>query len=108
MDRNKFIVGFEYLPNPNGRAYFERVYYRFGANLSKSYYTVNGEQLKSLVLSTGWGFPLKKGLNPTIMNFTFEYGLNGKVEGNLLREQYFKFILNATINENWFMKRKLN
>ena len=42
------------------------------------------------------------------MNFTFEYGLNGKVEGNLLREQYFKFILNATINENWFMKRKLN
>lgn len=108
LDRNKFIVGFEYLPNPNGRAYFERVYYRFGANLSKSYYTVNGEQLKSLVLSTGWGFPLKKGLNPTIMNFTFEYGLNGKVEGNLLREQYFKFILNATINENWFMKRKLN
>lgn len=108
VDRNKFIVGMEYLPNANGRAYFERVYYRLGANFSKSYYTVNGEQLNSFVLSTGWGFPLKKGLNPTIMNFTFEYGLNGKIEENLLREQYFKFILNATINENWFMKRKLN
>lgn len=108
VDRNKFIMGVEFLPNPNGRAYFERVYYRFGANISKSYYQVNGEQLNSLVLTTGWGFPLKKGLNPTIMNFTFEYGLNGKIENNLLKEQYFKFILNATINENWFMKRKLN
>lgn len=108
LDRNKFIFGLEYLPNANGRAYFERVYYRLGANFSKSYYTVNGEQLNSMVLSTGWGFPLKKGLNPTIMNFTFEYGLNGTIDNNLLREQYFKFILNATINENWFMKRKLN
>lgn len=107
-NRDKFIVGMQYLPDANGRAYFQRVAYRFGVNYSKSYYSVNGEQLNSFSLTTGWGFPLKRGLNPTRINVTFEYGHNGVVSDTQIREQYFKFTLNATINERWFEKRKLN
>ena len=107
-DRNKFCIGAQYLPDANGRAYFQRVAYRLGANFSSSYYKVNGEQLNLFSLTTGWGFPLKKGLNPTMINISFEYGHNGAIKDNQLREQYFKFTLNATINERWFVKRKLN
>jgi len=107
-DRNKFALGGQFLPNMNGRRYFQRVAYRLGTNFSESYYTVNGEQLHSFALTTGWGFPLKKGLNPTVINVAFEYGHNGSVSNGMIREQYFKFTLNATINERWFVKRKLN
>ncbi len=108
VNRNKISFGGQYIPDVNGRSYFQRVAYRLGANFTSSYYMVNGEQLRSFSLTTGWGFPLKKGLNPTVMNVSFEYGHNGKIENNLIREQFFKFTLNATINERWFMKRKLN
>ena len=107
-DRSKLSLGAQYLPSKNGRAYFQRVAYRLGASFSSSYYKVNGEQLKFFSLSTGWGFPLKKGLNPTVINLSFEYGHNGEIKDNQLREQYFKFTLNATVNERWFVKRKLN
>jgi hypothetical protein len=69
---------------------------------------VNVEQLSTFSLTTGWGLPLRKGTNPTLLNITFEYGHNGSVSKNLIREQYFKFTLNATINERWFEKRRLN
>ncbi len=108
FDRDRFSVGAQYLPALQGRAYFQRVAYRLGASFSKSYYQVNGEQLNLFTLSTGWGFPIKKGLNPTYVNLTFEYGHSGKVSASQIREQYFKFTLNATINERWFEKRKLN
>ena len=107
-DRSKFCLGAQWLPDANGRKYFHRVAYRWGANLSSTYFEVNGEQLTNFSLTTGWGFPLKKGLNPTVLNLSFEYGHCGAAETNLLREQYFKFTFNATINERWFMKRKLN
>jgi hypothetical protein len=108
LDRNKISAGAQLTPDVNGRAYFQRVSYRIGANFSKSYYEVNGEQLSTFSLTTGWGLPLRKGTNPTLLNITFEYGHNGSVSKNLIREQYFKFTLNATINERWFEKRRLN
>ena len=107
-DRSKITAGAQFIPDANGRAYFQRVAYRIGTNFSQSYYEVNGEQLSSFSITTGWGFPLKKGTNPTLLNITFEYGHNGKVSESLIKEQYFKFTLNATINEIWFEKRRLN
>lgn len=108
QNRSKFSLGAQWLPDANGRKYFHRVAYRWGANVGSSYFEVNNQQLTSFSLTTGWGFPLKKGLNPTMMNVSFEYGHCGSVQSKLLREQFFKFTLNATINERWFMKRKLN
>lgn len=106
-DRNKFSVGAQFIPDLGGRRYGQRIAYRLGANLFKSYYEVNGEQLQSFTLSTGVGFPLKKGMNPTRLNVTFEYGHNGKATEKLIKEQYFKFTLSATVNEHWFEKRRL-
>lgn len=106
IDRNKFSLGIEFQPNNNGRSYFDRVYYRAGANYANSYAKVNGQTINEYVVSAGLGLPLKRGLNPTVLNFVFEYGNNGTTANNLVKEQYFKFTLNMTINERWFMTHK--
>ncbi len=106
VDRNKFSLGVEYQPNSNGRNYFSRVYYRAGANYSNSYAKINGNGINEYGISAGLGLPLKRGLNPTALNFVFEYGNIGTTAHDLIKEQYFKFTLNMTINERWFMTRK--
>lgn len=107
VDRNKVAAGAEMLPNNSSKRYFERVHYRLGLSYSNSYYKMNGSQLDEYSFSAGMGFPLKKGMNPTVINFSFEYGNMGAASGNKVREQYCKFTLGATINERWFAKRKI-
>lgn len=107
-DRNKVAAGVELLPNNLSKRYLERIYYRFGANYSNSYIKVNDETLNEYTLSAGFGLPLRKGLNPTVINLVIEYGSTGKTSDNLVREQFFKFTLNATINERWFVKYKFD
>ena len=83
------------------------MYYRCGLNVSKSYFKVNEERVGKMAIDAGFGFPLKKGLNPTVVNVGFEYGKTGNTDNGLIKEQYFKGIINVTINERWFAKRKL-
>jgi hypothetical protein len=108
VDRNKYAMGVEFQPDRGSKSYLSRMSYRLGANYSDSYIKVNERDLNEFVLSAGLGFPLKKGDNPTILNFVFEYGNMGTTDYNLIEEQYFKFTLNVTINERWFMKRKFD
>lgn len=106
-DVNKFAWGVQYQPGKNARKYYQRMYYRCGLNVSKSYYKVNDENLSRFAVDAGFGFPLKKGSNPTVINVGFEYGQNGNNDNGLIKEQYFKGVINVTINERWFAKRKL-
>lgn len=103
-NRSKLAIGTEFIPNPRGRKYFDRVIYRVGVNTSDSYYKVNGQiPPKNFGITFGMGLPLRN--NKSIVNATFEYGKIGS--NSTLREDYLKFTLNAVVNENWFFKRKL-
>jgi len=102
-NRSKLAIGLEYMPNPMGRKYFDRVRYRAGFNMSNSYFNVNGVNPQNYGITFGMGFPLRN--SNTVVNASFEYGKIGSV--SVLREDYFKFTLNAIFNEHWFFKRKL-
>lgn len=103
-DRSKIALGVEFLPNPRGRKFTDKLLYRAGLNISEPYYKFEGSsQPKNFGISFGIGMPLKS--SKTVVNTSFEYGKIGT--SGLLREDYFKFTLNATFNENWFFKRKL-
>ncbi len=106
VDRDKFSLGIEYQPNNFSKNYLNRIYYRAGVNYSNSYAKINGEGINEYTVSAGLGLPLKRSTNPTVLNFVFEYGNIGTTAHNLIKEQYFKFTLNMTINERWFMTRK--
>ena len=75
--------------------------------MDKSYYKVKGENINKVAVDAGFGFPLKKGLNPTVINVGVEYGKCGTTDNGLVKEQYLKGTINVTINERWFAKRKL-
>ncbi len=103
-NRSKLAIGGEYIPNPRGSKYFERVRYRAGINIHDPYYKIAGNtQMKNFGISFGVGLPLRTG--NSVLNATIEYGKVG--EKNLFREDYFKLTFNATFNESWFFKRKL-
>lgn len=106
-DGNRFAWGLQYLPGKNSRRYYQRMYYRCGLSVDKSYYKVKGENINKVAVDAGFGFPLKKGLNPTVINVGVEYGKCGTTDNGLVKEQYLKGTINVTINERWFAKRKL-
>jgi len=104
VNRAKYYFGAQYVPDYRGRNYFDRVQFRAGFNISNPYYKIgNGMPPLNFGITFGMGFPLKN--SNTIVNTSFEYGKIGAT--GLLREDYLKFTLNATFNENWFFKRKL-
>ncbi|GAB1415906.1 outer membrane protein transport protein [Paludibacter sp.] len=103
-NRTKIAIGAEYISNPRGNKYTDRIKYRFGLNLHNPYYEVAGNNsMNNFGISFGIGLPLKT--SNTMINAAVEYGKVGNK--SILREDYFKLTFNATFNENWFFKRKL-
>ncbi len=103
-NKSRFALGAELIPNPRSRKYINRITYRLGLNVYDAYYKVDGQiQPKNFGISFGFGLPLRN--TKSVLNATLEYGKIGTT--SLLKEDYLKFTLNAVINENWFLKRKL-
>ena len=99
----KLAIGAEYMHDPNGKRYIDRVPFRLGMHASNSYVNNESNLFENYGISFGVGIPLRS--SKTMINATFEYGKSGVK--NLLREDYLKFTLSASINEMWFFKRKL-
>lgn len=100
--RQRWMAGAEYRHNMFSRNYAERMLWRVGFNYASSY-TYELSQ-PDWGVSVGMGFPLRT--VGTVINTTFEYGHRGGGSGQLT-ENYLRFVINASIAENWFFKRKL-
>ncbi len=107
-DRKKLSLGAELLPNHKSKSYFNRVAYRWGFSTANTYYKVHGDTNRENLFSAGFGFPLKRGLNPTVINFTAEYGFTSLSNKDLMSDRFLRFVINATLNERWFVRRRLD
>jgi hypothetical protein len=103
-NRMKISLGAEYTHDPRGRKYVDRMSWRLGAKYNSSYATVNGRQAGDFSITCGLGLPLRT--SKTIINVNFEYGNIGGMMATL-KENYFKFGLNFSLNETWFVKTKV-
>ena len=101
--RNRWVFGAEYRHDPTSRDYAEQMYWRLGANYTTSYSLETAAP--EIGVSVGMGFPLRT--IGTVINTTFEYGHRGGFSGAELAENYLRFVVNASIAEHWFFKRKL-
>lgn len=106
-DRAKLSIGAELLPNHMSKNYLQRVAYRWGFSTANTYYSVHGETNRENLLTAGFGFPLKRGLNPTVINFTVEYGFTTLSNENMMSDKFLRFVFNMTLNEKWFVRRRL-
>lgn len=108
VNSSTFALGAEYVPNPRGNKYADRIRYRVGLNASNPYYKVNSATLPyNYGVSLGVGIPLRDNFTNKMsyINLAFEYGKIGA--SSTLREDYLKLTVSASLNDFWFFKRKL-
>ncbi|MCQ2348235.1 MAG: hypothetical protein MJZ65_03500 [Paludibacteraceae bacterium] len=101
QDRQKIAVGMQYMHNPYGMKYEERMLWRIGASMMNNY--AMGDDWQDFTVSLGFGFPLRT--SATMVNTTVEYGHKQSLTG--LKEHNLKLTINVAVNEQWFHKRKL-
>jgi hypothetical protein len=98
-------LGGEIVPNAdNYGSYVARIRYRLGFYFDRTYLLLRGKQLNEYGVTIGFGLPLR-GMK-TMMNIGGQFGSRGTVQGDLIRETYFKFVLGFSIYERWFHKKK--
>jgi len=103
-NRMKISVGGEYIHKPTSNKYIERMSWRLGGNYTSSYINVNdGQSPQNFAITAGVGFPFRN--SKSVVNLNFEYGKIGSTA--ILQEQYFRFGINLTLNENWFFKSRV-
>jgi hypothetical protein len=84
----------------------KRVTYRAGARFSKSGIVVDNKEINDFGITFGMGLPL--GRNLSNINLGFELGKRGTKYGDLVEESYFKVNVGLSLNDKWFIPRKIN
>jgi hypothetical protein len=108
LDRHKFTLGTDWIPNPMSRNYFSHVHYRFGVSYATPYYNVNGVKgPREFSVSAGFGIPLVNSWNNrSTLNISAQW-VNRSAD-NLIRENTFRINIGLTFNERWFAKWKVD
>jgi hypothetical protein len=109
LDRSRFAVGAEYIPNPVSRKYLRRVKYRLGASYSTPYIKVNGaDGPREISVTGGFSLPIQNQINNrSCLNISAQW-VNSKSSAIGLTENYLRVCVGLTFNERWFMKWKFD
>lgn len=106
-DASTFALGGYFVPDYRSLSgYFKRITYRAGLRYDVSGLVVNGKEINDFGITFGFGLPL--GNNFSNVNLGFELGRRGTTDANLIEESYLKFNLGLSLNDRWFVKRKIN
>jgi hypothetical protein len=117
-DTWRAAVGGEFVPDPGSvNNYFKRVVYRFGLSMATLPYRPGNVTLYDRAVSWGFTlpFPTSSPFEATNMNLAFTYGQRGNTEGviinglsqNNIKENYMRVQLGFSLNNRWFLKRKV-
>jgi hypothetical protein len=102
----RLAVGGYWIPDFNSyKSYFDRVIYRAGIYYQTPQYSIYNTNIDSYGASLGFGFPVGKQNDASMLNISFEYAQKGKVTSQLIKENYFGVKLGFDINDIWFRKR---
>lgn len=97
--------GVQYTPEYNSiTKYYKRMDYRLGASYTNTPLQFEGNQLKEMSVSFGFGIPVRK--SRTKYDFSCILGHRGTTEGNLIKEQFIRLGLSVSYDGIWFVKRK--
>jgi hypothetical protein len=64
---------------------------------------VNDTEINDFGINFGASFPTG---GYSSMDASFKIGSRGTTDNNLIRENYMQFVIGATINDRWFIKRR--
>ena len=103
----KIAVGGYYIPEFNSfSGYFKRVTYRGGFRYENTGLVVNNKAIDDMAVTFGFGFPITGSFSN--INLGMELGKKGTKAADLVRENYVNFTASFSLNDKWFVKRKIN
>jgi hypothetical protein len=106
-DASSVALGGFFVPDYNSfSSYFNRVTYRAGLRYDQSGLVVNNQEINEFGITFGFGLPL--GNNFSNLNLGFELGRRGTTDAGLVEENYFRANVGISLNDKWFIKRKIN
>ncbi|MDQ2795303.1 MAG: hypothetical protein M3Y12_15025, partial [Bacteroidota bacterium] len=108
-------LGGEISPDPSSvEHYFQRVSYRAGVSMAQLPYQPGGKTLYDRSVSWGFAFPMPtaSALESTTLSLGFTYGQRGNTDvlssgASNVQESYIRGQLGVTLNNRWFIKRRL-
>ena len=108
-------LGGEISPDPGSvEHYFQRVTYRAGISMAQLPYQPGGKTLYDRSVSWGFAFPMPtaSALESTTLSLGFTYGQRGNTDvlssgASNVQESYIRGQLGVTLNNRWFIKRRL-
>ncbi len=106
-DASTIAFGTYFIPDYRAiGGYLKRVTYRAGLRYDQTGLLVNGKEINNFGITFGFGLPL--GANFSNVNLGFELGRRGTTDQGLIRESYLLVNVGLSLNDKWFIKRKIN
>jgi len=109
---SSFRLGGYYIPDYDALSgFYKRVVYRAGLYLGNTGMTVNGEDISEFGITFGLGIPIGGGSLTDFfsnLNIGMEFGRRGTTSSSLVQENYSGISLGLSLNDKWFIKRRIN
>lgn len=103
----KYSLGGYFVPNRDSYTnYAKRITYRAGIKYEETGLVVNSESIKDAGFSLGFGLPITGTFSN--VNLGLEIGKRGTTSASLIQENYAKFSVGLSLNDRWFVKRKID
>ncbi len=102
--RNSQLIAFglQYCRDPYSTIYLNRMRFRLGGYIHKTYLDINGVPIDAYAVTLGLGLPAKS----AFVNLSIEMGTKGTLNNNLFKENFILINLDLTMHDIWFLKRK--
>lgn len=106
-DASSLAFGGYFIPDYSSfSGYFKRITYRAGLRMDKTGMVINNKEINDFGITFGFGLPMRGSFSN--LNLGFELGKRGTKYDNLIEEKYFKVNLGLSLNDIWFLKRRIN
>lgn len=113
QDASTMAFGGYFIPDYRSiSGYLSRITYRAGLRYNQTGLVVENKEINNFGITFGFGLPLT-GINGSPSGFSnlnlgFELGRRGTTDAGLIEESYFKVNVGLSLNDKWFIKRKIN
>jgi len=107
LDQDIYAFGLEYTKDPTSYKYAQRLRYRLGYNYDNGYLAIDDNKVEGYNITAGIGIPTSRGTH-SMINLSYSYGSKGLLRNVLVKENYHLVTLNLSLEDLWFVKRKIN
>ncbi|MGB6083104.1 aromatic hydrocarbon degradation protein [Moheibacter sp.] len=107
--RFRVSAGGYWIPDFNSyKSYFNRVTYRLGGFYEATPLQFGDIGIKKYGVTFGFGFPVGKDRDASMLNLAVELGQLGKANSQVIKENYANLKIGFTLNDVWFRKRVID